>query len=147
MKIHFVFIGIIMGLKALLLLYISMILNFIHIWGLDILIIIFFGLLNGFLDALIISKILKINNKIISYIIAIFITLFLFIYLRRFNFMINIYDYIIYQKYGYKIGEFGPSGGFVIISYFLLYSISQIFSFFITIILIKIIKKKWRNFV
>ena len=134
--------GIIIGIKAVLLLYFSMILNWVGILGLDISIIIIFGLINGFLDALVISKISKLNKKIILYIVSIIITLFIMLLLGCTNYTLIIFDYIHYKRFGFKAGEFGPAGGLEIIFYYIIYSIVSIFfSFPITLLIIKKIKK------
>jgi hypothetical protein len=150
--ILYIFIGIIIGIKAVLLLYFSMILNWVGILGLDISFIIIFGLINGFLDTFIISKISKLNKKIVSYIVGIIITLFIMFLLSFTNYTLIIFDYIHYKRFGFKVGEFGPAGGLEIIFYYIIYSIVSIFfSFPITLLIIRIIKK-WkikirRNFV
>lgn len=138
-----IFIGVIIGFKAVLLLSISMILNWIGIWKLDFSIIIIFGLFNGFIDVYIITKKGESINKIISCITSFLVTIFIMSMLGFTDITLRIYDYISYKKYGINFGEFGPAGGFVIIFYIVLYSLASIiFGFLTTVIILKKLRNK-----
>jgi len=138
-----IFIGVIIGFKAVLLLSISMILNWIGIWKLDFSIIIIFGLFNGFIDVYIITKKGESINKIISCITSFLVTIFIMSMLGFTDITLRIYDYISYKKYGISFGEFGPAGGFVIIFYIVLYSLASIiFGFLTTVIILKKLRNK-----
>jgi len=138
-----IFIGVIIGFKAVLLLYISMILNWIGIWKLDLSIIITFGLLNGFIDAYVIEKKDKFINKIISCITGFLVIILIMFMLGFTDITLKIYDYICYKKYGISFGYFVPAGGFVIILNIALYSLASIlFGFPITVIILKKLRNK-----
>ena len=135
-------IGSLIGLKSIILLFTSMFLG----WLTDIFFIIPFGLINGFIDAHIF---LRIKNKIVTFSIGVLTTLSIMILLGGTDYIARINKYINHLRFNidfdYEI--FGPAGGFVIIGYFLLFSLISIGIGFSIIIIVKFIKRynNWVN--
>lgn len=131
----YMFIGIIIGFKAILLLYIYLVLFWINIWELDLWIMVIFGLINGFIDSYLISNYDEFNQKIISCIFGI-VSAFLFFYIFWFI-MDYVYNYINYTYETYPRME--PINIFIVFFNMLFFSV--LISFPITTILIWTIKK------
>ena len=91
MLINIIFSGIIIGTKAILLFFISMVLTWVN-ENFGLLIIIIFGIINGFLDIIVIFKYHKLIHKIIFCIIGSVITIFLILFFGKFDFMFKIYQ-------------------------------------------------------
>jgi len=111
--------GIIIGIKSIVLLYFSDVLVSIEPTIIVILPFVAFGLINGFIDALVFSKIAKIINKIffcVTGILVAFVTFFLSLYLSLPDILA---DYFVYGEGG---GGREPGGwfafGFCILIYF-----------------------------
>ena len=139
-----IFRDIIIGIKSNILLYTMNILTWIYNKiDIDLILFISFGVLNGFLNALLISIKNKTRYKIISSIIGCIVTIFVLLLSLRTHLPDILINYLDYIKYGENYNGLGAGGRFAFTFSLLIYfGISIFVSFPISLLIISKINKK-----